>query len=102
MADMLFCDSCEYGKAHCKAIKKEHEAPWAQKIGDEIHSDVWGPSPVQTLGRREYYTTYTDDNSHFSNLYLMQTKAENFEAYKEYEAELLRQKGVRIGKLHSD
>ena len=101
-ADMLFCDLCEYGKAHRKAIKKERKAPQAQKIGDEIYSDVWGPSPVQTLGGREYYTTYTDDNSCFSNLYLMWTKAENFEAYKEYEAELLRQKGVRIGKLHSD
>ena len=50
----------------------------------------------------EENTTYTDDNSRFSNLYLMRTKAENFEAYKEYEAELLRQKNAWFGKLHSD
>ena len=30
------CDSCEYGKAHRKPIRKEHEAPRAAKIGDEI------------------------------------------------------------------
>ena len=31
------CDSCEYGKAHHKAIKKEREFPRASNVGDEIH-----------------------------------------------------------------
>ena len=57
------CDSCKYGKVHCKPIKKEREFPQASNIGDEIHSDVWGPSPVKTIGGREYYSTFTDDNS---------------------------------------
>ena len=57
------CSSCKYGKAHRKPIKKECKAPRVEKIGDEIHSDVWGPSPVQTIGGREYYSTYIDDSS---------------------------------------
>ena len=40
---ILSCDSCEYGKAHRKEIKKERQFPQASNIGDEIHSDVWGP-----------------------------------------------------------
>ena len=60
------CDACEYGKAHRKPVKKEHEAPRAGKIGDEVHSDVWGLSPVQTMGGREYYSIYTDDHSCFT------------------------------------
>src|ERR1700678_4098222 len=96
------CDSCEYGKTHRKPIKKEREAPRAAKIGDEIHSDVWGPSPVQTIGSREYYSTHTDDNSRYSTLYLQRLKSETFSAYKRYEAYLLRQKGVHIKKLHTD
>jgi hypothetical protein len=40
------CSSCEYGKAHRKPVKKEHEAPRVEKIGDEVYCDVWGPSPV--------------------------------------------------------
>jgi transposase InsO family protein len=99
---MLSCDSCEYGKAHRKPIKKERQAPRASNIGDEIHSDVWGPSPVKTIGGREYYSAYTDDNSRFSRLYLLRAKSETFEAYKAYEAELLRQRGIRIKKLHTD
>ena len=57
------CSSCKYGKAHRKAVRKECEAPKAEKIGDEVHCDVWGPSPVQTIGRKEYFSTYTNDNS---------------------------------------
>ena len=60
------CDACEYGKAHRKPIKKECEAQKAVKIGDEVHSDVWGLSPVQTMGGREYYSTYADHHLHFT------------------------------------
>ena len=101
-SEIKSCDSCEYGKAHRKAIGKERVAPRASNIGDEVHSDVWGPSPVQTIGGREYYTTYTDGNSSFSHLYLMRLKSETFDAYKVYEAELKKQKGVGIKKLYSD
>jgi hypothetical protein len=50
----------------------------------------------------EYYTTYTDGNSSFSHLYLLHLKSKTFDAYKAYEAELKKQKGVKIKKLHSD
>ena len=93
---ILSCDSCEYGKAHRKEVKKERQFPRASNIGDEIHSDVWGPSPVKTIGGREYYSSFTDDNSCYSKLYLQRTKDETFTSYKTYEAELLRQKGIHI------
>ena len=96
------CDSCEYGKAHRKPIKKECEAPRVGKIGDKIHSDIWGPSPIQTIGGMEYYFTYTDDHSRYSNVYLQRLKSETFTIYKHYEAYLLCQKGVHIKKLHTD
>src|SRR6202522_2828228 len=96
------CDACEYGKAHRKPIKKEREAPRATKIGDEIHSDAWGPSPVHTMGGREYYSLFTDDHSRYTQLYLQHLKSETFDSYKRFEAFLLRQKGVHIKKLHTD
>ena len=96
------CSSCEYGKAHRKAVRKKCEAPRAVKIGDEIHSNVWGPSPVQTIGRQEYYSTYIDNNSRYLKLYLQKLKSQIYYAYKRYEAYLLWQKGVWIKKLHTD
>ena len=96
------CSSCEYGKAHRKPIKKERKAPRASKIGEEVHTDVWGPSPIRTIGGREYFSAYTDDYSRYSKLYLQRLKSETFASYKKYEAFLRRQRGAEIKKLHSD
>ena len=40
------CDSCEYAKATQKPIKKNCQTPRAAKFGNEVHSDVWRPSPL--------------------------------------------------------
>ena len=72
------------------------------EIGEEVHSDVWRPAPVQTINGREHYLSYTDDCSHYTHLYLLCTKNQNFNAYKNYEAELRNQCGACIKRLHSD
>ena len=76
------CDTCEYGKAHRKPVKKKCEALKAAKIGDEVYSDVWRPSPVQMMGGREYYSTFTDDYLRFTKLYFQHLKSETFQSYK--------------------
>ena len=80
------CDSCEYAKATRKPIKKTREAPRAVHFGDEIHSDVWGPSPIQTPGRKEYYVSFTDDHTRWTHLQLLGTKDGTFQAYKDFES----------------
>ncbi|KAF8161470.1 hypothetical protein B0H34DRAFT_635930, partial [Crassisporium funariophilum] len=54
------CQSCEWGKGTRKAITRERVGPRAEEIGGEIHSDLWGPAPVKTIGGREYFTSFTD------------------------------------------
>jgi hypothetical protein len=34
-------------------IRKEREAAPAQGFGKEIHTDLWGPSPTNSLGGRK-------------------------------------------------
>ena len=80
------CASCEYGKATRKPIKKICETPRATKFGDKMHSGVWGPSPVQTPGHKEYYVSFTDDHTQWTYLKLLVLKDEVFEAYKNFEA----------------
>ncbi|KIN93571.1 hypothetical protein M404DRAFT_102326, partial [Pisolithus tinctorius Marx 270] len=41
------CNSCEYAKATRKPIGKEHNPPCCEHLGDKVHTDLWGPSPVQ-------------------------------------------------------
>ena len=80
------CDSCEYAKAMHKPIRKTHMEARASRFGDEIHLDVWGPSPVQTPGHKEYYVSFTDDHTRWTHLQLLAAKDEVFRAYKAFEA----------------
>ena len=55
----FFCESCEYTKATRKPINKERQSNLATSFGDEIHSDLWGPSRTSTISGRKYYVTFT-------------------------------------------
>ena len=98
----IYCESCEYAKATRKAIKKEREAAPAKTFGEEVHSDVWGPSPLKTIGGRLYYVTFTDDFSRYTQIKLLRSKDETFQAYKDFSAWVLTQHGTKIKKLRSD
>jgi DNA-binding Lrp family transcriptional regulator len=77
------CDSCEYGKKTHKAVKKFRERARAKKVGELIHSDLWGPSPTRTPQHKEYYVSYMDDHFRYSVVYLIRTKDETFETYEQ-------------------
>ena len=98
----FYCESCEYAKTTRKAIKKEREGAQASAFGEEIHSDLWGPSPLQTLGGRKYYITFTDDYSRFTRIQLLKSKDEALQAYKDFAAWAQTQHGVKIKRLRSD
>ena len=98
----ISCESCEYAKTTRKVIRKEREEPLADAFGDEIHSDVWGPSPTTTLGRRNYYITFTDDHTRYTRLTLIRTKDEALDAYKAFASWAETQHGTRIKRLRSD
>jgi hypothetical protein len=85
-ANLKSCNSCEYAKATRKPIQKAREMSYASAFGEEIHSDLWGPSSVQTPGKRECYVTFTDDHTCWSNLDLLCKKDETFKYYIWFEA----------------
>ena len=96
------CDSCEYAKASRKPIGKERDPPLCKELGDEVHTDLWGPSPVQTPGHSSYYVLFTDDHTRYTMLYLQKMKAETFTSYKSYEAWLATQFNAKIKCLRLD
>src|SRR5487761_336488 len=98
----VICDACEQAKATRKQIRKEREAPLADAFGDEVHSDLWGPSPVPSLGGRRYYVTFTDDFSRYTWLTAIRTKDETLTAYKAFAMWVFTHHGVWIKQLRSD
>jgi len=94
-----FCVSCKWGKGHRKAIQREQEGEQAVGVGNEIHLDIWGPAPVETINQKEYYVSFTDDHSRFTKIYLLCTKSEAFDSF---EAWLQTQHNHLIKKFHTD
>ena len=58
--DLEICEHCVYGK-HKRVIflrvKKEKKS---EKL-EFVHTDVWGPTQVSSLGGSHYYVTFIDD-----------------------------------------
>lgn len=97
-----FCLSCEWGKAHRKPIAKERVEEQATEIGKEIHSNMWGYAPVETINHKEYFVSFTDNYTCYTKIYLLHTKDKVFESYLQFEAWLKTQFDIPIKKLHSN
>ena len=98
----FFCTSCVYAKATQKPVAKMREGERAEVFGGEVHSDVWGPAPVESKGGKRYYVTFIDDKSRLMTLYLLRTKDEVPHVYKLYEAWVETQMGMKLKVLNSD
>ena len=57
------CAACEYGKATRTPIGKACDPQHTENLGDEIHTDVWGPLPIQMPSKWSYYCSFTDDHT---------------------------------------
>nr|GEW43769.1 retrovirus-related Pol polyprotein from transposon TNT 1-94 [Tanacetum cinerariifolium] len=57
-----FCESCVLGKQKRTTFVKTGKTPKAQKL-ELVHSDVFGPTPVSSLGGKNYYVTFIDDST---------------------------------------
>ena len=80
----IICQSCEYAKLTRKPIKNEQSATPAKQFGDEIHTDLWGPSRTASLGGRCYYITFTDDHTRYTHIDILQTKDEALQSYRDF------------------
>ena len=80
------CEACIYARATRQPVPKVRVSEQAKQFGDEIHTDIWGPSKVPTRRGRRYYITFTDDATRFTTTYLLAAKSDAFEAYCQYEA----------------
>ena len=68
------CNSHDNAKAVGKPIRKIHKTPRALEFGEEIDLDLWGPSLVQTPGKKEYYVSFTDNYTQWTHMELLHTK----------------------------
>ena len=96
------CESCQWAKGERKSVTKVREGERHTAVGDEIHSNLWGPAPVELINHKWYYVSFTDDFSRYTQVYFLHTKDETFDSYWVFEAWLSTQYSAKIKRLHLD
>ena len=76
------CVSCQLGKQ--LALPFNTSESISTDIFDLIHSDVWGPSPVSSIGRSRYFVVFVDDYSHYSWIFHMKHHSELLQVYSNF------------------
>ena len=71
-------------------------------IFDLIHSDVWGPSPVSSIGESRYFVVFVDDYSRYSWIFLMKHRSELLQVYSNFAKMVETQFSKRIKIFRSD
>ena len=73
------CVSCQLGKQ--LALPFNSGKSISTDIFDLIHSEVWGPSFVSSIGRSRYFVVFVDNYSRYSWIFNMKHHSELLQVY---------------------
>ncbi len=82
-------------------FKKAGRAPAKEKL-ELVHTDVWGPASVSSIGGKQYFVTFIDDHSKKLWVYFLRHKSNVFEAFKKWKVMVENETSLKIKKLCSD
>jgi hypothetical protein len=82
--DFDFYEHCVYGKQN--RVRFPYGAMRAERILQLVHSDVFGPVSIPSLGKYVYYVSFIDDFSRNIWIYFLRKKSEVFDRFKEFKA----------------
>ena len=72
------------------------------EIFDLIQSDVWGPSPINSIGESRYFVVFVDGYSRYSWVFLMSSRDELLNIYRNFVNMVKNQFSKTIKVFHSD
>jgi len=100
-ADLDFCEDCVLGKQRRVSFSKTGRELKTQKL-ELVHTDVWGPTPVNSLGGSSYFVTFIDDSTRKVWVYFLKHKSDVFTVFKKWLAMVENETGLRLKCLRSD
>jgi hypothetical protein len=74
------CEHCVYGKQN--RVRFPFGATREEGILQLVHSDVFGPMSVPSLGKSVYYVSFIDEFSRNTWIYFLREKSEVFDKFK--------------------
>ncbi|RVW24254.1 Retrovirus-related Pol polyprotein from transposon TNT 1-94 [Vitis vinifera] len=99
--DFDMCESCILGKRKKVSFLKTGRTPKAKKL-ELVHTDLWGPSSVASLGGSRYYITFIDGSSRNVWVYFLKNKSDVFETFKKWKAIVEIETCLKVECLRSD
>jgi hypothetical protein len=76
------CMPCQLGKQ--PALPFNNSESIVSVTFDLIHSDVWGPFPIPTVGGSRYFVIFVDDFSRYTWIYFMKNRSEVLTIYRDF------------------
>lgn len=67
-----------------------------------VHSDIWGPSRLPTLGGARYYVVFVDDYSRYTWIYLFHNRSALLKIYQEFSTMIQTQFSTTIKRFRAD
>ena len=87
---------CQLGKQSTLPFNNSESI--ASATFDFIYSDVWGPSPVPTMGGSRYFVIFVDDFSRYTWIYLMKNRSKILIIYRDF-AKMIQTKYSKVIKI---
>jgi hypothetical protein len=75
------CETCALSKS-IRSVNREPAEHVTKRLG-RVHTDFWGLFATPTLGGLKYILTFTDDYIRKSWIYLIKTRTELYEKFRE-------------------
>jgi transposase InsO family protein len=97
--DFDFFEHCVYGKQN--QVRFPSGATSVEGILQLVHSYVFKPVLVPSLGKSVYYVSFIDDFSRNTRIYFLRQKSEVFDRFKEFKALVENQTAKRIKVLRT-
>ena len=98
--DFDLCEDCLYGKQN--RVRFPSSAMREKGILQLVHSDVFGPVSVPSLGKSVYYVSFIDDFSRNTWIHFLKNKSEVFDRFKMFKALVENQIEKRIKVLRKE
>ena len=71
------------------------KTPKVEKL-ELVHTDVWGPTLVKSIGNLRYYVTFIDESTWKVWIYFLKNKSDLFFVFKRWKTEIENQTGLRL------
>jgi hypothetical protein len=99
--DLYLCEHYVYGKHKRVRFLRVGKEKKIERL-ELVHTDVWGPTHVSSLGGSCYYVTFFYDATRKTWVYCIRQKYDVFNTFNKWKALVENETGKRLKCLRSD